>query len=38
METAGDHTAAFPAYERELRPYITDNQSKGTEAAKMFAA
>ncbi|NRQ30890.1 FAD-binding protein [Nonomuraea sp. NN258] len=37
METAGDHTAAFPAYERELRPYIAENQAKGAEAAKAFA-
>ncbi|MEV6152769.1 FAD-dependent monooxygenase [Nonomuraea sp. NPDC052129] len=38
VETAGDHTVAFPAYERELRPYITENQSKGAEAAMMFGA
>ncbi|MEV0151001.1 MULTISPECIES: FAD-dependent monooxygenase [unclassified Nonomuraea] len=37
-ETAGGHTVAFPAYERELRPYVTENQAKGTEAAKMFGA
>lgn len=38
VETAGDHTVAFPAYERELRPYITANQSKATQAAKMSGA
>ncbi|MEU6780909.1 FAD-dependent monooxygenase [Nonomuraea angiospora] len=37
-EAAGDHTVAFPAYERRLRPYITENQSKGTQVAKMFGA
>ncbi|MFI6817717.1 FAD-dependent monooxygenase [Nonomuraea sp. NPDC050328] len=37
LESAGDHTAAFPAYERDLRPFITENQSKGAEAAKTFA-
>ncbi|MFI9837957.1 FAD-dependent monooxygenase [Nonomuraea sp. NPDC051941] len=38
VEAAGDHTVAFPAYERRLRPYITENQSKGTQVAKMFGA
>ncbi|MFF0250418.1 FAD-dependent monooxygenase [Streptosporangium sandarakinum] len=38
VETAGDHTVAFPAYERELRPYITENQSRGAEATKMPGA
>lgn len=36
VETDGDHTVAFPAYERELRPYVTENQAKGAEAAKAF--
>ncbi|WP_419996318.1 FAD-dependent monooxygenase [Streptomyces boninensis] len=33
---AGDHAAAFAAYERELRPYVAENQAHGREAAKMF--
>ncbi|MFI7637354.1 hypothetical protein [Nonomuraea sp. NPDC049400] len=38
VEAAGNHTVAFPVYERELRPYITENQSKGMDAAKMSGA
>ncbi|MGW0196959.1 hypothetical protein [Nonomuraea sp. NPDC003201] len=37
MRLAPDFVA-FPAYERRLRPYITENQSKGTQVAKMFGA
>ncbi|MEU1879657.1 FAD-dependent monooxygenase [Streptosporangium sp. NPDC020072] len=33
---AGDHTAAFAAYEEELRPYVTGNQAAGRQAATMF--
>lgn len=36
--TPGDHRAAFAAYERELRPYITENQARGREAATLFGA
>ncbi|WP_371778237.1 FAD-dependent monooxygenase [Streptosporangium subroseum] len=32
----GDHTTAFAAYEAELRPYVTENQVKGRQAATMF--
>ncbi|MFE6691871.1 FAD-dependent monooxygenase [Streptomyces sp. NPDC057743] len=32
----GDHRAAFAAYETELRPYVTENQSKGREAVALF--
>ncbi|MFB6435979.1 FAD-dependent monooxygenase [Streptomyces sp. NPDC056411] len=34
----GDHTAAFAAYEAELRPYVTRNQTLGREAAALFGA
>ncbi|NYF41634.1 FAD-dependent monooxygenase [Streptosporangium sandarakinum] len=33
---AGDHMAAFAAYEEELRPYVTRNQAAGRQAATMF--
>ncbi|GAA4630745.1 hypothetical protein GCM10023196_057330 [Actinoallomurus vinaceus] len=32
----GDHTAAFHAYEEEVRPYVTENQKHGREAVAMF--
>ncbi|MCK7624441.1 FAD-dependent monooxygenase [Streptomyces sp. RS10V-4] len=32
----GDHRTAFAAYEAELRPYVTENQARGREAAAMF--
>ncbi|WP_329127050.1 FAD-dependent monooxygenase [Streptomyces sp. NBC_01465] len=32
----GDHTAAFTAYEAELREYVTENQIKGQEGAAAF--
>ncbi|MFE7615718.1 FAD-dependent monooxygenase [Streptomyces sp. NPDC057496] len=34
----GDHTAAFAAYEAELRPYIEANQQTGREGAAAFGA
>ncbi|MCP2166733.1 FAD-dependent monooxygenase [Goodfellowiella coeruleoviolacea] len=34
----GDHRAAFAAYERDLRPLVTENQAKGREAATLFGA
>ncbi|MFC3986577.1 FAD-dependent monooxygenase [Streptosporangium jomthongense] len=33
---AGDHMAAFAAYEERLRPYVTGNQAAGRQAATMF--
>lgn len=38
LAASGDHQAAFVAYERELRPYVNENQENGREAAKMFGA
>ncbi|MFG1963690.1 FAD-dependent monooxygenase [Nonomuraea sp. NPDC049028] len=35
-EADGDHRTAFAAYEGELRPYVTENQVKGRQAAAMF--
>lgn len=35
-EANGDHEIAFAAYEKALRPYVTNNQMTGTEAAAMF--
>ncbi|MGW5864628.1 FAD-dependent monooxygenase [Streptomyces sp. NPDC055239] len=32
----GDHLTAFAAYEAEMRPYVTANQTKGREGAAMF--
>ncbi|GGT25217.1 hypothetical protein ACFFV7_29680 [Nonomuraea spiralis] len=37
-ESGGDHATAFAAYERQIRPYVTDNQQHGREAAKLFGA
>ncbi|MGW2158342.1 hypothetical protein [Nonomuraea sp. NPDC001699] len=37
-ESDGDHGAAFTAYERQVRPYVTANQRHGREAAKLFGA
>ncbi|MFI6180122.1 FAD-dependent monooxygenase [Nonomuraea sp. NPDC051191] len=37
-ESDGDHAAAFAAYERQVRPYVTVNQRHGREAAKLFGA
>ena len=34
--SGGDHAAAFAAYEAELRPYVTENQAKGRDAALVF--
>ncbi|NUW32326.1 FAD-dependent monooxygenase [Nonomuraea sp. SMC257] len=34
--SAGDHAAAFLAYEEELRPYVVENQKHGREAVAMF--
>ncbi|MET7463243.1 FAD-dependent monooxygenase [Nonomuraea sp. NPDC005501] len=34
--SAGDHAAAFRAYEDELRPYVEENQKHGREAVAMF--
>jgi 2-polyprenyl-6-methoxyphenol hydroxylase-like FAD-dependent oxidoreductase len=36
--SGGDHRAGFAAYERQLRPYVMENQAIGREAAKMFGA
>ncbi|MBW4718576.1 FAD-dependent monooxygenase [Saccharothrix obliqua] len=36
LAATDDHTAAFAAYEAELRPYVAENQAKGREAAAMF--
>jgi 2-polyprenyl-6-methoxyphenol hydroxylase-like FAD-dependent oxidoreductase len=36
--SGGDHRAGFVAYERELRPYVSENHAAGREAAKMFGA
>jgi 2-polyprenyl-6-methoxyphenol hydroxylase-like FAD-dependent oxidoreductase len=33
---AGDHMTAFTAYEEGLRPYVTQNQTAGRQAATMF--
>jgi 2-polyprenyl-6-methoxyphenol hydroxylase-like FAD-dependent oxidoreductase len=33
-----DHEAAYEAYERELRPYVAENQVKGREAAQTLTA
>jgi hypothetical protein len=30
------HEIAFPAYETQLRPYVSDNQEKGRQAAAML--
>ncbi|MEU9121102.1 FAD-dependent monooxygenase [Streptomyces sp. NPDC048506] len=35
-EAGGDHTAAFAAYETELRPYVARNQTHGQQATAMF--
>jgi 2-polyprenyl-6-methoxyphenol hydroxylase-like FAD-dependent oxidoreductase len=35
---ATDHETAFEAYERELRPYVAENQEKGREAAQRLTA
>ncbi|BCJ48166.1 FAD-dependent oxidoreductase [Actinoplanes ianthinogenes] len=35
-EAAGDHRAAFERYEKELRPYVTENQRIGREAVAAF--
>jgi 2-polyprenyl-6-methoxyphenol hydroxylase-like FAD-dependent oxidoreductase len=32
----GDHLTAFSTYEQELRPYVTQNQTAGRQAATMF--
>ncbi|MEU7145340.1 FAD-dependent monooxygenase [Nocardia sp. NPDC046473] len=32
----GDYTTAFATYERELRPYVAENQSNGRAAAALF--
>ncbi|MFF7973903.1 FAD-dependent monooxygenase [Streptomyces sp. NPDC007905] len=37
-EPGEDHTRAFEAYERELRPYVTANQEIGREGARRFGA
>ncbi|MHA5048007.1 hypothetical protein [Streptomyces sp. SD15] len=31
-----DHTAAFAAYEREMRGYVTEHQQAGREGAQRF--
>lgn len=33
-----DHEAAYRAYEAELRPYVTENQEKGRQAAQSLTA
>ncbi|MCS0599744.1 FAD-dependent monooxygenase [Streptomyces sp. LP11] len=33
-----DHTKAFEGYEREMRPYVTENQELGVEGAQRMAA
>ncbi|MFI5530825.1 FAD-dependent monooxygenase [Kitasatospora sp. NPDC051853] len=35
-EAGGDHVAAFAAYERELRGYVTEHQAMGREGAERF--
>ncbi|GIF13984.1 FAD-dependent monooxygenase [Actinoplanes teichomyceticus] len=35
-EADGDHTAAFDRYEKEMRPYVTANQTLGREAVSSF--
>ncbi|MFF4582133.1 FAD-dependent monooxygenase [Streptomyces sp. NPDC001389] len=32
----GDHTAAFAAYEEQMRPYVTEHQALGREGAERF--
>ncbi|MFH7599792.1 FAD-dependent monooxygenase [Streptomyces racemochromogenes] len=32
----GDHTAAFGAYERQMRPYVAEHQALGREGAERF--
>ncbi|MGW6845949.1 FAD-dependent monooxygenase [Streptomyces sp. NPDC054958] len=34
--SGGDHTAAFAAYEREMRGYVSEHQSVGREGAERF--
>jgi 2-polyprenyl-6-methoxyphenol hydroxylase-like FAD-dependent oxidoreductase len=34
----GDHESAYEAYERELRPYVEENQEKGRQAAQSLTA
>ncbi|MBO0804221.1 MAG: FAD-dependent monooxygenase [Nocardiopsaceae bacterium] len=34
----GDHTAAFSAYEAELRPYVAQNQARGRQTAATFGS
>ncbi|BCY10823.1 FAD-dependent monooxygenase [Actinoplanes sp. L3-i22] len=36
VEAGGDHAVAFERYERELRPYVTENQRSGREAVAGF--
>jgi 2-polyprenyl-6-methoxyphenol hydroxylase-like FAD-dependent oxidoreductase len=38
VSSDGDFRSAFPAYERELRPYVSENQRLGREAAATFGA
>ncbi|WIM92725.1 FAD-dependent monooxygenase [Actinoplanes oblitus] len=35
-EAGSDHAAAFTRYEKELRPYVTDNQHLGRQAVSTF--
>jgi 2-polyprenyl-6-methoxyphenol hydroxylase-like FAD-dependent oxidoreductase len=35
-EAGGDHAGAFERYEKELRPYVTENQRLGREAVAAF--
>ncbi|MFJ7899559.1 FAD-dependent monooxygenase [Streptomyces sp. NPDC096198] len=36
-QSGTDHTKAFEGYEREIRPYVTENQEIGVEGAKRLA-
>ena len=36
LTATDDHEAAFQAYEREIRPYVTENQEKGRAGAAQF--
>jgi 2-polyprenyl-6-methoxyphenol hydroxylase-like FAD-dependent oxidoreductase len=38
VAAGGDHEAAFPAYETQLRPFVADNQAKGRQAATTLGA
>lgn len=38
LAACDDHGKAFAAYERELRPYVAENQETGREGARSFGA